>query len=436
MEEKRLSGSKDPGVYDVIFVGGGAANTAALLHLLWHHGYDGKVLLLERGKPITERDFDDPHDIVSGFPFGSGQTSDCKMVVSKITGGSLCGCVGMNSFNDAAYRFVEQMSFFNNESIMNYYRSPPPVPPFLHETDFEVIRNGIIHIGTEFGQQIGKRVYNYLVSLPNLDVHCKEKVLDIDLQDKRVFTDCDRTYRGRTIVIGTGKASHDMLQALILKYKLEWSRGEAHVGTRVEVPRGVVKRHIDLYYDFKYILKLPSGDARSFCACPGGQVRRVENYGIYSLNGAAARTEGLKTDRTNFAIIVKVNLNPDADVFQYLYNWGKRINDYHQPKDGIVKVSWKTFLTRASLRALLGHSVWHSIYSWCDEFQSITPEFLDTVQMQFPEIKFATNRPTLTNTLQLVDGVYIVGETTGLTRGLWQSVISGICCVEGMVKEL
>ena len=106
---------------------------------------------------------------------------------------------------------------------------------------------------------------------------------------------------------------------------IETQVGTVDIGVRVEVRDEVMEFLNDNLYEAKLVYHTPTFDdkVRTFCTNPSGEVA-TEYYdnGLAVVNGHAYKSKDLKTNNTNFAILVSKNFTKpfkDTDRIRQAY---------------------------------------------------------------------------------------------------------------------
>ena len=94
------------------------------------------------------------------------------------------------------------------------------------------------------------------------------------------------------------------------KYGIDTVVGTVDIGVRVEVNELITKELTDLLYEGKLVYYTPTFDdkVRTFCTNPNGEVSSeyYEDH-LAVVNGHSYKGDDLKTENTNFALLVSLN---------------------------------------------------------------------------------------------------------------------------------
>jgi uncharacterized FAD-dependent dehydrogenase len=208
-------------------------------------------------------------------------------------------------------------------------------------------------------------------------------------------------------------------------------------------------------YESKLVYYTPTFDdpVRTFCMNPYGEVS-LENYGdLVTVNGHSYAD--LKTDRTNFALLVSTDFTePFDDPLAYGTSIARlanllgediivqRLGDLQQGhrstpdrlRRGTVEPSLKG-ATPGDLSFILPYRHLRDILEMLEAMDALVPgvNARDTL-LYGVEVKFYSSRPELDQTLQTpVRGLYAVGDGAGITRGLVQASAAGIIAARAIL---
>jgi hypothetical protein len=156
--------------YDAIIIGTGPAGIFAALELL--HAKGLRVLLLEKGGDLHERDRSNPAAILSGWG-GSGAFSDGKLNLSPLVGGSLSDFITTDK--------LEKLITYVDETYLRF-----GAPKFLYGMDadrialirrkathanLKLVPSRVRHIGTENCVQLLSKIQKHLKGKVEIQFH-------------------------------------------------------------------------------------------------------------------------------------------------------------------------------------------------------------------------------------------------------------------------
>ena len=420
-------------MYDICFIGSGVATTFSLIHLA-KNNYKGKVLILERGKALEDRT---TSDIMYGG-FGSGMFSDCKIVRSLKnnfeTGGDIAKYLDNSTLINLDTEFLRYINIFFPKDKKLEIISPVKSGKVKYDP-FKVLYNETIHIGSDWGKTLGKDIYGYLNTLTNYTFEYNVKDFKVEHIAKdgvyKIYTDDNKYYEMEKLVIGSGRSGSKLVERLKTQYNLRTQESELQIGIRVEVPNEIVKSLTDKFYDFKFVLDSEFGTSRSFCVSPSGQVIEEKLYSNTTFNGG--NLKDTKTDKTNFGIMVSPKLPETSNKFNIQRNIVQQINLLPMNKRIVNFESWRQSIDLYNILARF--NIHTMLTNWMVNFEKICPHFLENVKIYTPEVKYATDQLRLTKNFERdKGGMYIIGDA-GVSRGIYQSAMSGIHLANIFMKK-
>jgi hypothetical protein len=454
----------------VIIVGAGPAGIFAALELVRRDGLD--VLLVERGPDIARRSCParatgvcsgcEPCDITCGWG-GAGAFSDGKLTLSPDVGGWLDRFVSRQELTG----LIEYV-----DGIWQEYGATPEVHGGGKRADkirrqallhgMTLIESPVRHMGTErsyesltrmreelqerIAVQTGTRVDRILAEKPagTSDLRATGVVLE----------DGTRIHAG-AVIAAPGREGAGWLSDECRRLHIKLRTNPVDIGVRVEVAASIMEPLTTALYESKLIYYTPSFDdpVRTFCMNPYGEVS-LENYGdVVTVNGHSYAD--MKTDRTNFALLVSTDFTePFDDPLAYGKSIARlanllgediivqRLGDLHQGHRstmdrigrGTVQPSLKG-ATAGDLAFVLPYRHLRDILDMLEAMDNLAPGVngRDTL-LYGVEVKFYSARPEMDAGLQTpVRNLYAVGDGAGVTRGLVQASAAGVLAARSIL---
>lgn len=449
--------------YDLILVGGGIANISLALNLA---NTSTNILLIELGKDIRQRKCPkekigkcancNPCAITAGFS-GAGCFSDCKLTYSDEVGGTLVEYIGKDKFNELLGKADDMfIKYGAKENLVNGGEYADKLAYNCQRYGMKLIKGGVRHLGTDGSYNVMLKIREELEKAPNINILCNTKVTDIDFNKQLVYTN-QLAFSYKKLSIAVGRSGSQWLRDICKKYDIKMINSSVDIGVRVECPRSVTDDVTNHLYEFK-IVNYSSSDnkVRTFCVNPGGYVVQ-ENYDdCVCVNGHSLSDN--KCMNTNFALLVSCNF---TDPFNEPIRYGKSIcklsnmladgkvmvqrlidlkNKKRSTKSRISRLSIEPTLRDAEpgdLRYVFPANVIDSIIETLDNLNNVMPGIngVNTI-LYSPEVKFYSSKIAVNNNLQneQFENVYFIGDSSGVTHGIMQSVMSGIYVAE-KIKE-
>lgn len=452
--------------YDVCIIGAGPGGIFTALELL-EHNPGLKIVMLDKGKPVSERSHTGI-DLTQGFG-GCGSWSDGKLCMSMDAGygGNLQDYIKDMHLFKAIMEKVDavHMKFSNNKDIEIYGDKDERVDPIKLDAakkGMTLLAAKIRHLGTENNEQIMKNIYDFLKDkveiIFNVEVSSfqKEESGNFCVQYKdRPNSSGGPLIYSKYLVLMPGRSGNRWFGQVAKEHGLKIRNNQIDIGVRVEFPEWIGREIGAILYEPKLIIKAPKSDlrARTFCWNNGGHVvaESVTDNGkdYLTVNGHSFNGQDLKTPNSNFALLVSAEFTePFNDPIAYgrgvasnfnLLGGGKalvqRLKDAKAGRRSTAKR-----MTEINLQPTLKDAVpgdlsfampakqWNAIMESLEILDRLFPGMNgDDTIMYAPEIKWYSARAELAENLESsITNLYCGGDGCGISRGIVQAAMCGI----------
>ena len=460
--------------YDVIIIGAGPSGIFCAYELI-EKKPDIKVLMIEKGRAIENRNCPKritgrcmgckPCNITTGFA-GAGAFSDGKLSLSPDVGGNLPEILGY----DAAKKLIKRsddiyLKFGADTNVYGVNKSQEieEIRRKAINADLKLVECPIRHLGTEEGYKIYSRIQDNILAR-GVKILFNTMVNDIIIEDgvaKGVVTDKNETYYSDEIAAGIGREGSDWFSRICDAHGIETQVGTVDIGVRVEVRDEIMDFLNKNLYEAKLIYQTPTFDdkVRTFCTNPSGEVA-TEYYddGLAVVNGHAYKSQDMKTDNTNFALLVSKNFTKP---FKTPIEYGKHVAQLSNMLcDGKIMV--QTFgdflrgrrtteerLNRSNLiptlkdavpgdlSLVLPYRIMLDIKEMLFALDKVTPGIASSETLLYGvEVKFYSNKVVVDKKFRTsVRGLRAMGDGASITRGLQQASANGICVADAIFEE-
>lgn len=451
--------------YDVIIVGAGPSGIFCAYELI-NKKPDLKILMVEKGRRIEERQCPkrktkvcvgcQPCSITTGFA-GAGAFSDGKLSLSPDVGGNLPEILGYDKAVELIHESDEIYLKFGADTSVYGVDKEKEIREIRRKAinaNLKLIECPIRHLGTEEGYKIYSRLQDYLLE-HGVEMKFRTMVEQLIVENrvaKGIVTDRGETYWAEEIVSAVGREGADWFSHVCKENDIETKVGTVDVGVRVEVRDEVMEFLNKNLYEAKLVYHTPTFDdkVRTFCTNPSGEVA-TEYYdnGLAVVNGHAYKSQDLKTNNTNFALLVSKNFTKP---FKTPIEYGKQIAQLSNMLcDGKILVQTFGDFRRGrrtteerlcrnnliptlkdavpgDLSLVFPHRIMVDIEEMIMALDKVTPGIAsDETLLYGVEVKFYSNKVVVNKDFETnVKGLRAIGDGASVTRGLQQASANGI----------
>jgi uncharacterized FAD-dependent dehydrogenase len=425
----------------IIYIGAGVSTQYGVLHLL-KNGYDPKkIVIIEKGDSIYNRN---PSEVMSGAG-GAGTYSDFKVVQSWNQGGVFTPeYVDIETATKLGEQIVSYIKEYHPDPSKIMYTEPKEIPQWLKDSPFELKQAPVLHLGTDYGRQQVQNIFEYFDKMGVIQLYNSE-VIDLDFKNSMVtFISKDhyKTIIYDKIVLAGGKSGIDLLDKLIKKYNIKTTPRASQIGVRYESEGKYFEELTKFAYDFKLYKKWNDNvSGRSFCVNNfAAFVAPETTYGHITFNGHALKDPSKFNGMTNFGIMLEIK-NEIDEPYEFCNNLvaffnkdGKGAsysptNRKPTTTDGGEVIPCYP-ITIEYLKEGLG-PYFDYIYDFIQDLNK-TFGINDDYILYVPEVKYLSNTLIINpNNFTLIDypNVHIQGDQS-VSRGIWISSISGLHVAE------
>ena len=385
--------------------------------------------------------------IMSGFG-GAGAFSDGKYNITNDFGGTLHNYIGKQKALELMH-YVDEINLANGGEGTKLYSTAG--------TDFKkkCIQNGlhlldasVRHLGTDINYIVLKNLYDKLKD--KVDFYFKTKVETVKSLNPGFEVLCkNKTYTCNTCIISVGRSGSKWMEKVCNDLNINTLSNRVDLGVRVELPAEVFSHITDELYESKIVYRTQKYEdlVRTFCMNPKGAVVNENTNGIVTVNGHSYEDKEKQTNNTNFALLVAKHFTyPFKDSNGYgesiarlsnmlgggviVQRFGDLIRG-HRSSQSDINESFTTPTLNASpgdLSLVLPKRILDGIIEMIYALDKVAPGTAnDDTLLYGVEVKFYNMEVNVDNNLMTkYDGLYVIGDGSGITHSLSHASASGI----------
>lgn len=452
-------------IYDVIIIGGGIGGLMSAYRLISQT--DLKILLIESGKPLRERICPASQGrpcvhcrtcaITSGMA-GAGAFSDGKFNIGTAYGGTLSQELG----EDTAMKYIGQV----DDILMNFadayadmYFSNEDLKLKCLQNNLQLLDMNVRHLGTDNNYDTMLALISYLES--------KIEILTGATCENIYRKKLDNTFnvgtsRGRffakNVIVATGRSGASFVNGLCNAFHIDVEANSVDIGVRVEMKDLIWQEFSSQIYEPKILYRTPTyGDnCRMFCFNKGGIVSAENNHGIITANGHAYADPAKRTENCNFAILSSIHFTePFNQPTEYAENISRLANmigdgnvlvqklgdlrdgrrtNAHRLGQSTVRPTLNA--TPGDLALVLPHRILTNIIETLDALNKVAPGTANPDTLLYGcESKYYSIKPKHNGNFEIADNLYLIGDGSGICRGLSQSGAMGLYVADKIIES-
>lgn len=446
--------------YDVIIVGAGASGVF-MSYELSKLKTGAKVLMIDKGAPLENRQCPislgktptcikcKPCNIMNGYG-GAGSLSDGKYNITTQFGGELHRYVGVEKAMELMEYVDSILCEYGGAEAKLYSTAQSELKTIALRNNLHLLEAKVRHLGTDRNIKILGKLYDEIND--KIEHKFYTTVSDVMMRGEKDFlikTETGEEYSASNLILATGRSGSKWIADVCKDMGIDQMSNRVDIGVRVELPAEIFKHITDDVYESKIVYKTDkyNDQVRTFCMNPYGEVVAENTNGIVTVNGHSYADASLRTENTNFALLVSNTLTePFKDSNEYgesiarlsnMLGGGvllQRFGDLVKGRRSSDRRMEKCF-TRPTLKATSGDlslvipkrqldSIIEMIYA----LDKIAPGTANEDTLLYGvEVKFYNSRIKVDENLETkIKGMYALGDGSGVTHSLSQASASGI----------
>ncbi len=396
--------------------------------------------------------------ITCGFA-GAGAFSDGKFNLGTAYGGILGEALG----DDLAMEYINEvdkvLELFAGENYPKLFKSNEELKLKCLKNNLRLLDMNVRHLGTDKNLFTMKNLIEWLEK-NGVELLSDTTVTDIETKDgihTLMGTDGELC-TAENVIIATGRGGAKFVTDFCEKNGVAMESNSVDIGVRVEMKDIIWREFSSEIYEPKILYRTKTFEDRTrmFCFNQGGLVSAENNHGIITANGHSFAEPEKKTENCNFAILSSIHFtkpfNKPTEYAEYIARManmigsgnvlvqrfgdlirGRRTND-HRLGQNTVTPTLKA--TAGDLSLVLPHRMLTNIIETIYALDKVAPGTAnDDTLLYGCENKYYSIRPQTDEKFRVTEGVYLIGDGSGITRGLSQAGAMGIYVADAICGE-
>ena len=454
-------------MYDVIIIGAGPGGIFSAYELM-KQDENLKIAVFDAGHSLEQRHC--PIDgekvksciscktcaIMNGFG-GAGAFSDGKYNITNDFGGTLYEYIGRQKALELM-KYVDTINMSHGgEGTKMYSTAGTDLKKVCLQNKLKLLDASVRHLGTDVNYVVLKNLYDEMKE--HMDFFFDTPVEKIQVkEDGYTVSAKDAEYACRKCIVSVGRSGSKWMETVCEDLEIPTKSNRVDIGVRVELPAVIFSHLTDELYESKIVYRTEKfeDNVRTFCMNPYGIVVNENTNGIVTVNGHSYDSPDLRTENTNFALLVAKHFSePFKDSNGYgesiarLSNMlgggvivqrfgdlvrGRRSNQ-KRIEEGLVTPTLSA--TPGDLSLVLPKRILDGIIEMIYALDKIAPGTAnDDTLLYGVEVKFYNMEVEIDKNLEsCYKGLYVIGDGSGVTHSLSHASASGVYVARHIISE-
>ena len=454
-------------MYDVIIIGAGPGGIFSAYELM-KQDENLKIAVFDAGHSLEQRHC--PIDgekvksciscktcaIMNGFG-GAGAFSDGKYNITNDFGGTLYEYIGRQKALELM-KYVDTINMSHGgEGTKMYSTAGTDLKKVCLQNKLKLLDASVRHLGTDVNYVVLKNLYDEMKE--HMDFFFDTPVEKIQVkEDGYTVSAKDAEYACRKCIVSVGRSGRKWMETVCEDLEIPTKSNRVDIGVRVELPAVIFSHLTDELYESKIVYRTEKfeDNVRTFCMTPYGIVVNENTNGIVTVNGHSYDSPDLRTENTNFALLVAKHFSePFKDSNGYgesiarLSNMlgggvivqrfgdlvrGRRSTE-KRIEEGLVTPTLSA--TPGDLSLVLPKRIMDGIIEMIYALDKVAPGTAnDDTLLYGVEVKFYNMEVEIDKNLESCHkGLYVIGDGSGVTHSLSHASASGVYVARHIISE-
>ena len=454
--------------YDVIVIGAGPGGIFATYELVKEQT-ELSIGVFEAGHELAKRKC--PIDgekvkncihckscsIMSGFG-GAGAFSDGKYNITNDFGGTLYEHIGKKQAIDLM-KYVDTINMaYGGEGTKLYSTAGTKFKKICMQNKLKLLDASVRHLGTDINYVVLENIYADLKE--KADFYFDTPVLSIAHSGDIYYIHTENgDFSCTNCIVSVGRSGSKWMEQVCREMDIPTKSNRVDIGVRVELPAVIFSHLTDELYESKIVYRTQQfeDNVRTFCMNPHGIVVNENTNGIVTVNGHSYEGAEMQTENTNFALLVAKHFSePFKDSNGYgesiarlsnmlgggviVQRFGDLVRGRRSTESRIEEglVTPTLSATPGDLSLVLPKRILDGIIEMIYALDKIAPGTAnDDTLLYGVEVKFYNMEVELNENLECAyDGLYIIGDGSGVTHSLSHASASGVYVARHLSEKL
>lgn len=423
-----------------------------------------KGSLIEDRKCLANKEISCKHcktcSITNGFA-GAGAFSDGKFNIGTSYGGTLSEEIG----EEMAMKYINLAdsvidTFMPDNMNVEVFGTDEKLKRKCLQNNLQLLDMKTKHLGTENNYIIMSHLIKWLRDnniefLPNYNV----TTIDILNDGYSIRNNNGDDIFANIVIIATGRGGSELVENMCNLYDIKTESNEVDIGVRVEMNDSIWSEFSSRIYEPKILYKTDTFEdkTRMFCFNQGGLVSVENNDGIITANGHSFTDKNKKTKNCNFAILSSIKFTEPFDKpTEYVKSYSRMANiiggnnvivqrfgdlirgrrtTESRLKNNTVIPTLKA--TPGDISLVLPYRILTNIIETIYALDKVAPGTAnDDTLLYGCEAKYYSLKPKHNKNFAIKENMYLIGDGSGIARGLSQSAAMGLYVADSIIDNL